>query len=282
MNRTSSVVALALALVLTSSHAQADSIVIFPLEPASTDPDSAAAAEGLRASLVSAGHTAKVSEAPLSDAALAAGCDPAADACLASLATLLSVDAVVAFSSDGGGWAVRNVDTSGRAQTSQVAVSAGQPVDTDAWARRWYPEGTGAGAGTGSGAGTGDGNGAAPTGGAAPSSKKLRRTVQIAGIAGGGALMLVGAGLWASAAGKQGDIDDAPTATPAQIDALIALENDAASTASWGNRAFIFGALIAGAAATWFVLDRDREVEVAPVVTPDGAGVGATLSWRLP
>jgi len=83
----------------------------------------------------------------------------------------------------------------------------------------------------------------------------------------GGALAVLGVGAWGIAAVKQGNIDDAPTNTAADLDRLASMEDSARTYASAGNGLVIAGAVTAAAGAVWW-WKVGRQKEDAPATTP--------------
>lgn len=113
-----------------------------------------------------------------------------------------------------------------------------------------------------------------------------RRVSPVAwGLAGGGAgLAAIGGMLLVAAADKQGQIDDAPTDTPADLDALVDLEESGRTYARWGSVLLVVGA-VSAATGVGLVVMQGREVErddraltLSPTLLPGGAG--AVLTWR--
>lgn len=97
---------------------------------------------------------------------------------------------------------------------------------------------------------------------------------------GGGAIAAVGLTFWALASSTQGDIDDAPTNTAAQLDALVALEHRAAVRANVGNALVVTGAVAIAAGAVWWLHDRqERRVAVTVTAVPGGAGLAIGGAW---
>jgi hypothetical protein len=96
----------------------------------------------------------------------------------------------------------------------------------------------------------------------------------------GGVLAVVGATFWALAASAQGDVDDAPTATAADLDALVELEDRASFRAGVGNVLVVVGAVAAAAGGVWWWHDRtQRERAVTVTALPGGAGVAFGGAW---
>jgi hypothetical protein len=95
----------------------------------------------------------------------------------------------------------------------------------------------------------------------------------------GGALAVIGLGVWGIAAMKQGDIDDAPTGTMAELERLEDMEGSARAYARVGNGLVIAGAITLAAGAVWWWKVGREPVTVTPVVGPDGAGVVLGGRW---
>jgi hypothetical protein len=107
------------------------------------------------------------------------------------------------------------------------------------------------------------------------------RKLELAGLVGGGVLMVVGIGMWAAASSTQGDINNASTKTVADFHNLQNLESNADTYALAGNLAFFTG--VAVAAVSGYFLWRDhrrgeqRTARIAPAVMGRGAGVTLTI-----
>lgn len=97
----------------------------------------------------------------------------------------------------------------------------------------------------------------------------------------GAAVVAIGLTSWALAAGVQGDIDEAPTATAADLDALTDLEHAMAIRANVGNAFVVTGAIAIAAGAAWWLHDRGERRRAAVTVTalPSGAGVAIGGAW---
>jgi len=109
-----------------------------------------------------------------------------------------------------------------------------------------------------------------------------RKRLELAGMIGGGALVLIGFMCWASAADIQSQVDDAPTQTKPQIDALRDLESRGDSYAAWGNVFFLGGAVLGGISTYFFIKDRRAArsattARITPAVFDHGAGLALTF-----
>ncbi|MBC7974012.1 MAG: hypothetical protein H7138_03435 [Myxococcales bacterium] len=115
-----------------------------------------------------------------------------------------------------------------------------------------------------------------------PPSPSNHRNLQIAGMAGGGALVVLGLVMWGAASGIQSDINQAPTTNRNDLEALADLESRGDSYASVGNLLVISGLAVGGVATYFFLKDRRaaRSVMTArlvPTVIDHGAGLVLTF-----
>lgn len=106
--------------------------------------------------------------------------------------------------------------------------------------------------------------------------------LELAGMIGGGALVLVGFMCWGSAADIQSQVDDAPTQTKPQLDALRDLESRGDAYAAWGNVFFLGGAVLGGISTYFFIRDRRAQrhsttARITPTVFDHGAGLALTF-----
>jgi hypothetical protein len=106
-----------------------------------------------------------------------------------------------------------------------------------------------------------------------------RRRLQVAGMVGGGAMLLVGFVLWGSAASVQGEIDAAPVGTKAQLQELQDLEARGDRYAGAGNL-FVVGGLVLGGISTYYFVKRGRRPAMAARLVPSvwSGGGGLALS----
>jgi hypothetical protein len=96
----------------------------------------------------------------------------------------------------------------------------------------------------------------------------------------GGAMLLTGVIFWASAAGVQTDIDAAPVATKAQLQALQDLESKGDTYAGLGNL-FVIGGLVVGGISTYYFVKaghrRATSARLVPAVWGRGAGLALAI-----
>ncbi len=117
---------------------------------------------------------------------------------------------------------------------------------------------------------------------AGPPSSPDHRNLQIAGMAGGGALVVLGLVMWGAASGIQSDINQAPTANRGDLEALADLESRGDSYASVGNLLVISGLAVGGVATYFFLKDRRAArsamtARLVPTVIDHGAGLVLTF-----
>jgi hypothetical protein len=107
-----------------------------------------------------------------------------------------------------------------------------------------------------------------------------RRRLQTFGMAGGGAMLLVGLILWGSASSVQGEIDAAPIATKAQIVALQDLEQKGDTYAGLGNL-FVVGGLVLGGVSTYYFVKGNRRratsARLVPTMSDRGGGLAIVI-----
>ena len=107
------------------------------------------------------------------------------------------------------------------------------------------------------------------------------RRLEITGMAGGGALFVLGLLMWSAANGVDSDIAKAPTDTAQDLRHLRDLESKGDGYATLGNL-FVVSGLVVGGVSTYFYV-RDRRVartmtaRLMPTVIDHGAGVVLTI-----
>lgn len=113
----------------------------------------------------------------------------------------------------------------------------------------------------------------------APSTRRHR--LEIAGMAGGAGMVVLGAVLWAAARGVQGDIDSAPTSSKQDLAHLKDLEAKGDGLAGVGNLLVIGGVIAAGFGTYFYVTDRraasSATARLTPTVLDHGAGLVLTI-----
>jgi hypothetical protein len=91
---------------------------------------------------------------------------------------------------------------------------------------------------------------------------------------------VLGFAFWGSAANVQGQIDDAPANTEADLHALQDLEEKGAARAGAGNLFFV-GGLVLGGISTYYFVKRGRRrtstARIVPTVFDRGAGLAFTI-----
>jgi len=108
-----------------------------------------------------------------------------------------------------------------------------------------------------------------------------RHRLEIAGMAGGGGMVVLGLLFWGAANSVQGDIDKAPTTTKQNLIDLKNLESKGDAYAGLGNLLTISG-LVAGGIGTYFYI-KDRRAasttsaRLMPAVLDHGAGLVFTM-----
>lgn len=210
-----------------------------------------------------------VSQASLTDSALIVGCEPARADCRQAVAEQLAVDDLVVVERGADGAIAVTIYGRGRAPAQTSAPVAG-PDD------RAGLDALGAASARllGGARPSPDPRGVSSGGSSSP------RGALYLGV-GGGVLALAGAVAWGLAAAKQGEIDDAPTATADDLAHLVDLEDSGRAYAAAGNALVVTGALALVAAGTWYYLGRRRErgIAIAPAVGPNGAAVHVGVRW---
>jgi hypothetical protein len=106
------------------------------------------------------------------------------------------------------------------------------------------------------------------------------RVLTIAGMIGGGVLVIGGLGMWSSANGLQGEIDDAPTPTTSGDFAALEAKEDKASSRAWTGNLLVLGGLgLAGYSYYRFrKTGKTSDTMVTPAPVPGG---GAAVVIRI-
>ena len=108
-----------------------------------------------------------------------------------------------------------------------------------------------------------------------------RRRLELIGMTGGAAFVVVGFVLWGQANIIDGEIASANTRTLADLQHIQDLEVRGDRFANWGNVLFVTGALVGGFSAYYFWKDRKahraRTASITPAVFDHGAGLVLTV-----
>ncbi len=257
-----------------------------------------ATTEALRATAARFTTQVAVATAALADTAVIVGCDPAELACLDAVAAALNVDRLLfARLSPGEPGAARvEVTLSSREHAAIHATYVVRAASRDADLAAMQdgvaglfeqevepvtppdasPPDAGPGAGPGAGGAPPDGTPLPP-----PPPPRARARWPLWLAAGGVGAVAVGGVMWALAARKQGEIDDAPAGTARELEALADLEASARWRAGAGNVLVIGGAVAAAAGAGLYWLrggaERGPSVGAAPVA--GGAALTLGGAW---
>jgi hypothetical protein len=230
-------------------------------------------ADDIRELARAGGDDVAAGDATFADTAAAVGCAPADASCAGKVVATLGVDELVwgtATTKDGATTVV--VHSAGK-QTPTRSVSAtlqpgegaerarpviapffGQPVPNDAPAQPQPAE--------------------------TPGERKNQHWLGLSLAVGGGVLLVVAIVMWGVEKDQQGQIDNAPTRTLADLQSLNALENRAASYAVAGNVLFVLGLAAGGAGAYFLWRDhRRRGATIAPAPIDHGAAVVVGGRW---
>lgn len=270
-------------------------VLQFSGEPAA----SAAALSKAMAAAVRASGT-QVNEASREDVLTLAGCAEPSDDCLRQALGMLEVREAVTgeVRAAGGGLEIelRAVSRQGEPRSRTVALTGATPDEQVAQFRPeaeafWKGEPSPAEAAAAAAAAAPPAApppGADLSGGAEPDRagfSAARVEPWAWGIAGGGAgLMAIGAILLVAADGKQGDVDDAPTDTVEDLEALEELEASGRSYARWGNVCLLVGGI--GAVVGGFLVYRtgtrgEAESGSPQITVAPGAGDGVSAALVL-
>ena len=285
----------ALVAVLAPRAAGAEQPVLvleFAGEPAASAAElSKEMAEAVRAS------GSAVNQASREDVLTLAGCGEASDDCLRQALGIVEAREVVTGEVRAAGSGVevelRAVAAEGETRTRTVALAGATPAEQRA---QFRPEAAAFWKGEPSPAAAAAAAAAAPP--EPPPGADLSRREEDSGfsagrvkpwawgVAGGGVgLVAVGALFLVAAEGKQGEVDDAPTETVEDLEALADLEESGRRYARWGNVCVIVGgiAAIAGGVLVYRQGTDGGEESAAPQVTiapSAGSGLGAALLVR--
>ncbi len=108
-----------------------------------------------------------------------------------------------------------------------------------------------------------------------------RHRLEIAGMAGGGGLVVLGLLFWGAASNVQSDINNAPTTTKQNLIDLKNLESRGDSYAGFGNVLTLSGLVIGGIGTYFYIKDRraasTMSARLMPTVLDHGAGLVFTI-----
>jgi hypothetical protein len=230
---------------------------------------------------------ATTGELNFTDAATAVGCRPDAPSCKSEVLGMLAVDEIVITTvtprSGGLEIAVQRVGRDGERDATMLLATGASPDKLDRIAPLFAERTLAAPAAepplfSPSPAVTSpppSAELAASTASDQPTSRDRR--LEIAGMAGGCGLTVIGLVLWTAASSVQGQINDAPTRSRDDLVKLRDLESRGDTYAVLGN-ALVVSGLVVGGIATYFYL-RDRgaappaAAHLVPTVLDHGAGV---------
>ncbi len=105
------------------------------------------------------------------------------------------------------------------------------------------------------------------------------RRLEVIGMVGGGALVIVGAIFWASAKQVENEIADAPKRTRDDLRKLQDLEDKGDAYATAGNVLAVTGLVVGGVSTYFFIRGRthsSQTARVTPMVLGNGAGLAVT------
>lgn len=227
---------------------------------------------------------ATAGELNFSDAATAVGCKPDAPSCKDEVITMLAVDEIVitTVAPRPGGLevSVHRVGKNGASRDASMVVATGaQPDKLDGIA----PLFGGAPAPRPAPPPAVDHDPRSPViTQTAPPGPTDHRRLELAGMAGGAGLVVLGVVFWAAASGTQDDIDKAPTRSAADLKHLKDLESKGDTYATLGNVLTIGGLIVGGVATYYFIRDRRSSSALAtarlsPAVLDGGAGLVLTI-----
>jgi len=104
------------------------------------------------------------------------------------------------------------------------------------------------------------------------------RRLAMFGMAGGGALLVIGIVFWASAANIEDEIDDSPKRTRADLEHIQDLEAQGDGYATAGNLLAV-GGLILGGVSTYFFMKSNKSSTHTAVTPIINNGTGIAITW---
>src|SRR5690606_25014487 len=234
---------------------------------------------------------AEVTVAPRGDVLTLAGCAEPSDDCLHQALGLLQVQAVVLgeVSSTGESGAaidLRVIAAEGEPRSRSVVVGGTSAEELDA---RFRPEAEAFWSGEPAPAEAAPGADLTATAPARSFSASAVEPYAWAVAGSGAGLLLVGGLMLMAADGKQAEVDDAPTDTVADLEALVELEESGRRYARWGSTFAVVGAVAATVGVVLVIRQGlsagggqpaeqgPGEVTLAPTAGPSGVGFTVTV-----
>jgi len=237
-----------------------------------------------------------VGDTTFAETAAAVGCDPQSSACAQTVLTTLSVDEIVFGTATKEGKStkivVKRVQKGGSdPQTAETTIAASDSADkaepgleaafTEPKPAEPPPPPPLEGSGSGSAVvQEPPKERPRPARGIAFFDTK-ERIMGVAFGAGGVVAIIIGISFWMGKQDLQSQIDDHPTNTLNDFQALEDLEDQASDKALWGNVFFGLGLVLGGASAYMFYRDsKNREAAVSAQPTETGTGAVITYGGR--
>ena len=244
--------AIAVLAVAVPAFAAPTKVVVLPL-----DGDAPAALrQSLASELATTAHDdgdVTIGTTTFRETAAAVGCDPDDDACATTVVATLGVDEIVYGTATADG-ATTHVRIARVTRDHRAARAFDMPGDTDAELRALF----------GGNAAVPPPSAPAPARPAGSFFDTRDRTLGVALAAGGGLAVVIGIALWASENSLQSQINNAPNATLADVQALVALESRANNDAWAGNVLFVLGLAAGGVGGYFLWRDHRARATVAP------------------
>jgi hypothetical protein len=119
--------------------------------------------------------------------------------------------------------------------------------------------------------------------GSDPKREKRRHRMRVAGMAGGGGMVLLGFILWGAAQGVEGDVSNFEVRSGADLRALQDLERKGQAYAGWGNLFFLGGLGLGGVSTYYYFKARKQKkratptTAIAPMLFDRGGGISLTI-----
>jgi hypothetical protein len=119
--------------------------------------------------------------------------------------------------------------------------------------------------------------------GSDPKREKRRHRMRVAGMAGGGGMLLLGFILWGAAQGVEGDVSSFQVRSRTDLLALQDLERKGQAYAGWGNLFFLGGLGLGGVSTYYYFKARKQKrratptTAIAPILFDRGGGISLTI-----